>query len=58
MLDRNVFVLPGPMSVPCAVRENGRRLLDFMTCNSEFRNGKLVVRLKKPFDVLAESGGA
>ncbi len=37
--------------------EEKRRLLDFMSCNSEFRNGKLVVRFKKPFDVLAESGG-
>jgi hypothetical protein len=36
--------------------EEKRRLLDFMSCNSEFRNGKLVVRFKKPFDVLAESG--
>ena len=32
-----------------------RRLLDFLTLNTEFRDGQVVVKWKKPFEGLAES---
>ena len=32
-----------------------RRLLDFLTLNTEFRDDHLVVKWRKPFDGLAES---
>lgn len=39
----------------CRPAAEKRRLLEFLCLNSEFRDGKLTMTWRKPFDVLAES---